>query len=174
MAPVFGLGSHPHTRRNTMLTYADRDDAFAFDAADAEELAYEQYVSEIEYELWVAQAQAQQDENDEFWSEEEPTYFLEEGWNDSATVTQPSSDEDDFNQYLTEDQVEDLFINDDEYLEYISYDPEIRVITKCGGSVTLAGYIKDYFLDLLSKKTGKQYRFMDYDHEDLRELGLWL
>ena len=78
------------------MNYATlHDDAFAYEEylrERADEL-YEEYVAEIEYDLWIAQAQAQQDQNDEFWTEEEPTYFLEEGWNDSAAVAQAKQPE---------------------------------------------------------------------------------
>lgn len=69
------------------MNYATlHDDAFAYDEYLCEDELYQEYVDSVEYELWIAQAQQQQDENEEFWSEEEPTFFLEEGWNDSTQV----------------------------------------------------------------------------------------
>lgn len=114
-----------------MLTYADRDDAFAFDADLAEELAYEQYVREMqEQELLAAQAQAQQDENDAFWTEEEPTYFLEEGWNDSAAAVQSSTTSiSDANQdiVLTPEEVFDLYMDNEPELDYLASKGNVKV-----------------------------------------------
>ena len=114
-----------------MLTYADRDDAFAFDADLAEELAYEQYVREMqEQELLAAQAQAQQDENDAFWTEEEPTYFLEEGWNDSTAVVQSSTTSiSDANEdiVLTTNEVFDLYMDNEPELDYLASKGNVKV-----------------------------------------------
>lgn len=106
------------------MNYATlHDDAFAYDEYLCQDELYQEYVDSIEYELWIAQAQQQQDENDEFWSEEEPTFFLEEGWNQSQNQTSSSEEV-----ILSADEVRYLYIYDEEQFSELLIKDNVKVI----------------------------------------------